>query len=126
MIAVALPEVEMPVDGLASYRYLLLGELRMLLEDPAPDDVTRLWLLAVLDRLLASLPRQSVRVDSAMRGDHRELLPTVRVPSSAMQKLQRLRDRVAHRSPFQILANEIRSDLKQWFDQSLSPLHDGP
>lgn len=126
MIASALPEVDSPVDGLASYHYLLLGELRMLLEDPAPDDDTRLWLLAVLDRLLARLPRQSARVDGPMRREHGELFPVMRVPASSMRKLQRLRDRVAHRSPFQILANEIRSDLQQLFDQSLSLLPEGP
>lgn len=120
MQAVALPEVEAPSEGMAAYHYLLLGELRMLLEEPSDNDEARRWLLAVLDRLLARLPRQTASEADRARFVGGMMFTSLSVQLPWMQKLRRLRDRIAHRMPFQILANEIRCDLRLLFDQQLS------
>ena len=113
MHAVSTQNIETPTQGLAAYQYLLLGELRLLLEEPADNDETRRWLLAVLDRLLARFPREP----ADPRFDQESLFTLLQRQVLWMQKLRRLRDRIAHRAPFQILANEIRCDLRLLFDQ---------
>jgi len=95
-------------------------ELRSLLEEPAETEETRRWLLAVLDRLLARLPREPAGGLDHRRFDQATRFTFLAVQIPWMQKLRRLRDRVAHRMPFQILANEIRCDLRLLFDQQLS------
>src|SRR5579872_2956860 len=45
------------LDHYSSLEYILLGDLRDLLEEPV-DDESRKWLLAVLDTLLDTLPRE--------------------------------------------------------------------
>ena len=118
MNLVSAPEVDAPAHRTAAYQYLLLGELRLLLEEAADADDSQRWLLAVLDRLLASYPREdappphfsAVSLSSPLSSNVNGL-------KRWKQKLQRLRDRVAHRAPFQILANEIRCDLRALVDQ---------
>lgn len=98
--------------------YLLLGDLRQLLEEPASPETSR-WIVAILDRLLAGRPRTtSPYLPSTPRN-----LPwdsdTTAVPALQallFAKLQRLRDRVAHHTPYALLANEIRCDLREWMD----------
>jgi hypothetical protein len=41
----------------STLEYILLGDLRDLLEEP-PDEETRRWLVAVLDALVKTLPRE--------------------------------------------------------------------
>jgi len=104
--------------------YLLLGELRLLLNDGQPADDHQRWLLAVLDRLLTYWPHENLGEDTVLT----DIRAWPSEPSQAFlsestgwwRKLQRLRDRVAHRSPFQFLANEIRCDLQVLFDQRAS------
>lgn len=93
----------------ADVAYLLLGNLRLLLEDP-PDRVTSRWLLAVLDRLLAHrIPLgviQGVREDALVGWGDSDA-----IDATFYAKLQRLRDRVAHHKPYALLGNEVRCDL---------------
>lgn len=98
--------------------YLLLGDLRQLLEDPASPETSQ-WLVATLDHLLAGRPRQS----SPYLPSLPRALPWAQEPAALLQqkaallaKLQRLRDRVAHRAPYALLANEIRCDLREWLE----------
>ncbi len=96
---------------LADVAYLLLGDLRLLLEEPADVSTSR-WLVSILDCLLAN----RVRLESVLawkltvdclwnRGDD--------LDHEFYGKLQRLRDRVAHRKPYALLANEVRCDLAE-------------
>src|SRR5882724_7956569 len=50
------------LEQYSSLEYILLGDLRDILEEP-PDDESRKWLLAVLDTLLETLPREFVLED---------------------------------------------------------------
>ena len=95
----------------AEVAYLLLGNLRVLLEEP-PEMVTSRWLIAVLDRLLAHripivavLELQHVRPELWSENSSRD--------TTFYTKLQRLRDRVAHQKPYALLANEVRCDLRE-------------
>lgn len=102
----------------SALEHLLLGDLRQVLEERSGPETSR-WLMVLLDRLLANRPRT--------------LAPFLPAPSrtlpwdltgesaqhqrmSLFMKLQRLRDRVAHRAPYALLANEIRCDLREWMD----------
>jgi hypothetical protein len=113
--------LELPSDLLAPYQYLLLGELRLLLEEADGGDDARRWLLAVLDRLLATYPRQETpHLRSAARPFRQSAAEEKRWTS----QLERLRDRVAHRAPYQILSNEIRCQLPAVMDQFRSKRDD--
>ncbi len=98
--------------------YLLLGDLRQLLEEPASPETSR-WIVAILDRMLAGRPRtMSPYLPSMPRSLPWGTLSTSIPPLQAIlfSKLQRLRDRVAHHAPYALLANEIRCDLREWMD----------
>lgn len=110
---------ETALSSRAIFEYLLLGDLRLLLEEPIGPDTNR-WLLATLDMILASRPRpsQSTIAPLLMRSpweDESERLWQER--STLYEKLQRLRDRIAHRAPYALLANEIRCDLTDLMDR---------
>lgn len=112
MIAAA-PHFQAKQEQNKDLEYLLLGDLRQVLEEP-PGPLTSRWLLAILDLILAAHPpiRQAVYLPVA---------PTTNVRSgsrllesaSMIDKLRRLRDRVAHRSDHRTLADEIREELRE-------------
>ncbi len=122
MSVAATPAARAPETALASravFEYLLLGDLRLLLEEPIGPETNR-WLLATLDMILASRPRPShTTVASVLLRspweDETERFSQER--SSLYEKLQRLRDRIAHRAPYALLANEIRCDLTDLMDR---------
>lgn len=103
----------------ATFEYLLLGDLRALLEE-APSPQTSRWLLATLDLLLATRPRavDSPYLMAVSRTAIWEGSPDLvwQERGSLFAKLQRLRDRIAHQSPYILLANEIRCDLRDLMD----------
>ena len=99
------------------FEYLLFGDLRQILEDP-PGPETSLWLLAILDMILAnrapmasSTTLPTVSLPASLRPDRYP--PRSSETASLIDKLRRLRDRVAHRSGHTALANEIRADLRE-------------
>jgi hypothetical protein len=109
--------------------YLLLGDLRQVLDEPATLLRDR-WLVSLLDVLLAGHSRDLC--GSVAKVDHRMSVCVISAPMQPLDyrneflageremlygKLQRLRDRVAHRTPSSLLSNEIRCDL-----QDLIPL----
>lgn len=105
-----------------SLDHLLLGDLRLLLEERACPLRDR-WLVATLDMLLISRPRSGPAV----------YLPTLakepgRAPSTGrfavegpvpFDKLQRLRDRIVHRAPSDALVQELRDDLREWAESQM-------
>lgn len=116
MIA-TVPVAARPEISRVSLNYLLLGDLRLLLEEPASVPRDR-WLVATLDMLLMSRPRST---------------PTIYLPTLAEEpgrnftanrfvvdgpvpydKLQRLRDRIVHRAPSEVLVLELKDDLREW------------
>lgn len=102
--------------------YILLGDLRDLLEEAA-DDETAHWLEVVLDALLDTLPEEY-----ALKSDHgylREVLdrfPTwdgkvAKLEAGYTQlfnRLRQLRDRLSYGGDFQRIANAVSADLKDW------------
>ncbi len=98
--------------------HLLLGDLRQLLEEPA-SPVTSQWIVATLDHLLAGRPRTTSPFLPTLSRSlpwSQDETPPSHQKLALFSKLQRLRDRVAHRAPYALLANEIRCDLREWFE----------
>lgn len=98
--------------------YLLLGDLRELLEEPLSGMRDR-WLLATLDLLLMSRPRSesTVRRPAFAREHGEDLLPRSAIPGVIpFGKLQRLRDRIVHRAPCAELVQELKYDLRLCFE----------
>ncbi len=114
-----------PANSLATtprleFEQLLLGDLRELLNDAAGRERDR-WLLATLDMLLVSRPRPGSLMylpvlpreqDLTANGSTQFELP---VP---FDKLQRLRDRIAHHAPYESLAEELSLDLRVHFENA--------
>ncbi len=102
----------------SGFEHLLLGDLRQLLEEPASPETSQ-WIVATLDCILAGRPRTSspylplVPRNMPWGRSSAAMLP---VKANLYAKLQRLRDRVAHRAPYALLANEIRCDLREWME----------
>ena len=111
MIAAA-PHFQTNTGENRELEHLLLGDLRQILEEPAGPH-TSSWLIAILDMLLVC------RVEVCPANETLATVPVDRYQprnlesGSLMEKLRRLRDRVAHRSVHTALANEIREELRE-------------
>lgn len=102
--------------------YILLGDLRDLLEEPA-DEETAHWLEVVLEALLDTLPEEY-----ALKSDHGYLQEVLdRFPSwdtkvarledgyvQLFHRLNQLRNRLCYGGDFQRIAVEVSSDLQEW------------
>jgi hypothetical protein len=110
------------LEQYTSLEYILLGDLRDVLEEPA-DRESRRWLIAVLDALLETLPREFDLEDAD--GYMSEVLE--RYPSWASQvdrlhgdheslfgKLKELRGRIERDTWIAPFADEVRRDLRDW------------
>ncbi|MDA0832074.1 MAG: hypothetical protein O2955_03740 [Planctomycetota bacterium] len=102
--------------------YLLLGDLRDLLED-VPNEMTRRWMLVVLDALLETLPRNiQLKEEDGYLSEVIEAFPNWSDQVDALRrehdilfgKLRRLRERIVHRAHFTDIADATRNDLKEW------------
>jgi hypothetical protein len=105
------------------FEYLLLGDLRELLNDNPSRDRDR-WLLATLDMLLVFRPRSSQIYLPVLPRDPHFLIegPSIVEFPVPFEGLQRLRDRIAHRAPYETLAQELIVDLRVCFEGSQSKL----
>lgn len=112
-----------PIQDYSDLEYLLLCDLRELLEQPLNDDENRRWLVAVLDELLKTLqsefcleedggymtevldiwPNWSGQVDRLL-GEHEKLC----------SQLKRLRYRLAEALPLKEVAESLRYQLRDW------------
>jgi len=110
------------LENFSALEYILLGDLRDLLEEPA-DAENRKWLIAVLDALLDTLPREfdleeadgymsevlerypnwSTQVEKLQR-DHERLF----------EKLKELRGRAARGAWISPIAGDVRRELRDW------------
>lgn len=110
------------LERYSSLEYILLGDLRDVLEEPA-DPENRKWLLAVLDALLETLPHEIDLEDE----DGYMSFVLERYPNWSHQverlhrdheqlfiKLKELRSRIDSNSWIAPLANEVRRDLRDW------------
>jgi hypothetical protein len=104
--------------------YLLIGDLRDLLEE-TPDNETRRWLLAVLEELLDLLPNEFEYEDQGgYLADVCEQNPNW---SNVVERLHReheglyfslleLRNRIADADSFEFVADEVKPKLARWID----------
>jgi hypothetical protein len=110
------------LDQYSSLEYILLGDLRDVLEEPA-DRESRRWLVAILDALLETLPKEFDLEDAD--GYMSEVLE--RYPNWSPQverlhrdhdllffKLKELRGRIERDTWIAPIANEVRRDLHDW------------
>lgn len=111
MIAAA-PHLQLTQEQNRDLEYLLLGDLRQVLEEPEGPQTSQ-WLLAILDMILVSRPssRSAIFLPVESQGDPFQS----RLSKSGLiiDKLRRLRDRVAHRTAYANLAAEIRAELRE-------------
>jgi hypothetical protein len=112
-------------DRLEEYtalEYILLGDLRDVLEEPA-NRHTRGWLIAILDALLDTLPREMALKESS--GYLHEVLdeyPSWYRHVEDLQNeerllflsLQSLRDRLETSESYAFAADRLKSTLRQW------------
>ena len=122
----AMTEHNPPENSLADYvalEYILLGDLRDLLEEAKSDEETTRWIAAVLDALLETLPAE---MELKSQGGY--LQPVLeQFPNWAGQigdlasekqilfeKLRELRVQLHHPASYELLALEIRQDLQEW------------
>lgn len=108
MASVLSAPIVCPVEAL---EYLLLGDLLAILED-TPGVLTSRWLVALLDRIL-SMRTESV-LNPSLPPTESEPAPGLLMESAPelIVTLQRLRDRVAMRVTYQLLANDVRCELR--------------
>jgi hypothetical protein len=113
------------LEDYTALEYILLGDLRDLLEEPA-DQYTRRWLVAVLDALLETLPLQMALKES--RGYLNEVLdeyPSWYRHVEELQNeqrllelsLQALRDRLETSGPYERVAMRVNSTVRQWMNR---------
>jgi hypothetical protein len=113
------------LEDYTALEYILLGDLRDLLEEPA-DQYTRGWLIAVLDALLDTLPREMALKES--RGYLNEVLdeyPSWYRHVEDLQNeqrllflsLQALRDRLESTGPYERDAVRVNSTVRQWMNR---------
>jgi len=110
------------LEQYSSLEYILLGDLRDILEEP-PDDESRRWLLAVLDALLETLPREfEIEEENGYMAEVLERYPSWSLQVQRLHndhdhlfsKLKELRGRVERDIWVAPIANEVRRDLRDW------------
>ena len=116
------PQSDRTLADFAALEYILLGDLRDLLEEE-PGEQTSRWLLAVLDALLEALPQElAIKSQDGFLEDvlstHPHWEPQVERLRSEYVRLcvwlEELRDRLVSRSPFEEIASRLRYDLREW------------
>ncbi len=109
----------------SALEHILLGDLRDLLEEPLDRENAR-WLLAVLDGLLDTVPREfALKEDGGYLSDVIEEHPAWDQYVIALRKdhadlsfkLRQLRNRVAWHLPTDRIASEVRLELMHWMDR---------
>jgi len=102
--------------------YILLGDLRDLLEEPADEQTCR-WLVAVLDALLDTIPREiELQQVGGYLAEVLEQYPNwsgevVRLKQekhALYVKLGGLRNSIVARAPFSQIADQVSGDLCEW------------
>jgi hypothetical protein len=110
------------MEDYTALEYILLGDLRDLLEEPA-DQFTRSWLVAVLDALLDTLPRQmALKESSGYLSEVLDEYPSWYRHVEDLQNeqrllvlsLQALRDRLDTFGPYERDAVRVNSAVRKW------------
>jgi hypothetical protein len=103
--------------------YILLGDLRDLLEEAKTDEQTTRWITAVLDALLEAMPcEMEMKSQGGYMQPVLEQFPNwagqigdlAREKQDLFDKLHELRLQLHSPSDFSRLAAEVRQDLQEW------------
>jgi hypothetical protein len=110
------------LEHYTSLEYILLGDLRDVLEEPS-DRHTRGWLVAILDALLDTLPRQlALKEESGYLNEVLDEYPSWYRQVEELQNeerllflsLQALRDRLETSESYAHAADRVKSAVRQW------------
>jgi hypothetical protein len=113
------------LEDYTALEYILLGDLRDLLEEPA-DQFTRSWLVAVLDALLDTLPREmALKESSGYLSEVLDEYPSWYRHVEDLQNeqrllvlsLQALRDRLDTSGPYERDAVRVNSTVRHWMNR---------
>jgi hypothetical protein len=116
------------LEEYTALEYILLGDLRDLLEERA-DQYTRRWLVAVLDALLDTLPRQmAIKESSGYLTEVLDEYPSWYRHVEDLQNeqrllvlsLQALRDRLETSGPYQRDAARVKAAVRQWMNRLMA------
>lgn len=111
------------IQEYSDLEYLLLGDLRELLEQPLNDDEDRRWLVAVLDELLETLECEfCLEEDGGYMTDVLDIWPNwsgqvdrlFSEHETLCSQLKRLRYRLAEALPLKEVAESLRHQLRDW------------
>ena len=110
------------LEDCAALEYILLGDLRDLLEEPTDEENCR-WLVVILDGLLEAKKREfELQEDGGYLEDVLEQVPNWEPQVGQLRRehhelfanLRKLRDRVGSRMSFETVADTVRADLRDW------------
>jgi hypothetical protein len=113
------------LEDYTALEYILLGDLRDLLEEAA-DQYTRRWLVAVLDALLETLPLQmALKESSGYLNEVLDEYPSWYRHVEDLQNeqrllvlsLQALRDRLETAGPYERDAMRVNSAVRHWMNR---------
>jgi hypothetical protein len=119
------------LQRLSTLEYILIGDLRDLLEEPANAE-TKHWMETILDALLETLPREfEIResgsylqhvVETYPRMEH-QVLQLKSEHVMLVRRLKELRKALIRKVPFQSICGRVQEDLKLWMRQLNSHNH---
>ena len=110
------------LEDCASLEYILLGDLRDLLEE-SPDDENRRWLVVILDALFEAKQREfTLQEDGGYLEEVLERVPNWEPQVVQLERehrelfcnLWQLRERVNNRQSLELVADTVRDDLRDW------------
>lgn len=110
------------LEDYAALEYILLGDLRDLLEEPA-DEENRRWLIVILDALLEAKRREfELQQDGGYLEEVLEQFPNWEPQVDQLHRehrelffnLRELRERIGLRQSFKEIAEAVRTDLREW------------
>jgi hypothetical protein len=118
------PDADVDLRKCCEFEYILIGDLRDLLDDE-PTDETRRWTLAVLDALLDTLPKEfALKSQDGYLSDVLDEYPSwdnaverLRQQHVALhRRLTELRVRMVANAQLQGLADRLRTELESWIE----------
>ena len=124
-----MPRYNCPEDGFDlrqcyEFEYILIGDLRDLLENP-PDDENRRWLVAVVDALLDTVPREfALKSEEGYLADVLDEFPNWDSEVARLEqqyavlcsRLALLRERIVTRHRLQEISERLQIELEAWMD----------
>jgi hypothetical protein len=111
-----------PLAEMAALEYILLGDLRDLLEEE-PSEQSSKWLVAILDTLVDTLPRElAIKSRDGYLEDVLEAQPNWEAQVEQLHeeykllcvRLEAFRDQLVSRTPYSSIAAQLREDLSEW------------